>query len=313
MNRRYLIALVGALVLAGCGKGEEGKHASQTAAKVNGEEITVHQVNYVAAQVGKIPADQLQATSNQILSSLIDKELLRQKAVDAKLDRSPEVVQALDAARREILSKAYLEDKFKSVSTPTDAEIQDYYKAHPELFSERRVYKLQEIAIQAGDRALQVKQQIAAAKSIDALLAWLKQENIPVTGGSAVKSAEQLPLDMLPRLARLSDGQSLMMEGHGRLTLLVMLGSQPQPVDMDKAKPAIVQFLTNNKRQAIAKSEIETLRKDARIVYMGNFTDPRAAAAATAPAPAPAKAAPAAAPSAAAQSNAMDKGIAGLK
>lgn len=303
MKRRLLIALIGTIVVAGCGgKGDDQKHGGQTAAKVNGEEIGVQQVNFVAAQIGKIPAEQAQAASNQILASLIDKELLRQKAVAAKLDRTPEVEQALDAAKREILSKAYLEDKLKSVAAPSDTEIQDYFKAHPELFSERRIYRLQEIAIQAGDRVPQVKQQIEASKDLDTLVAWLKQQNIPASGGSSVKAAEQLPLEMLPRLAKLKDGQSLLFDGRGRVTLIVLAGSQAQPVDLEKAKPAIVQFLTNNKRQGVAKTEVEALRKDARIVYMGNFADARAA-----------QKAPAATASPSAQGTALDKGGDGQK
>ena len=42
-------AVVAALLLAGCGD-KKDKAASQTAAKVNKEEITVHQINFVLQQ-----------------------------------------------------------------------------------------------------------------------------------------------------------------------------------------------------------------------------------------------------------------------
>jgi hypothetical protein len=74
------------------------KAASQTAAKVNKEEITVHQINFVLQQQRNLRPEQADAASKQILERLIDQELAVQKADDQKLDRDPRVVQQMEAA-----------------------------------------------------------------------------------------------------------------------------------------------------------------------------------------------------------------------
>ena len=70
-------AAVVALLLAGCGD-KKDKAASQTAAKVNKEEITVHQINFVLQQQRGLKAEQTDAASKQILDRLIDQELALQ-------------------------------------------------------------------------------------------------------------------------------------------------------------------------------------------------------------------------------------------
>ena len=113
-----LAVAVGATLLAGCGDKKE-KPASQTAARVNKEEITVHQINFVLAQQRALPADQAASASRAALERLIDQELALQKASDQKLDRDPRVVQQIEAARRDIISRAYLEKIGEGAPKPT--------------------------------------------------------------------------------------------------------------------------------------------------------------------------------------------------
>ena len=99
-----LAVLVGTLaVVAGCG--DKKDKASQTAAKVNRDEITVHQINFVLQQQRGLRPEQADAASKQILERLIDQQLALQKADELKIDRDPRVVQQLEAAKREILDR----------------------------------------------------------------------------------------------------------------------------------------------------------------------------------------------------------------
>ncbi|HLL11009.1 MAG TPA: EpsD family peptidyl-prolyl cis-trans isomerase, partial [Rubrivivax sp.] len=122
-----------AALLVGCGD-KKDKAASQTAAKVNKDEITVHQINFVLQQQRNLRPEQADAASRQVLERLIDQQLALQKGEDLKVDRDPRVVQQLEAARREILARAYLEKVGEAASRPTPEEIRKYYEEKPALF-----------------------------------------------------------------------------------------------------------------------------------------------------------------------------------
>ena len=85
--------------------------APQVAAKVGTEEISVSQVNQLlrrTSTAGTSPQT-AQAMGREVLEKLIDQQLAVEQAKETKLDRSPDVVSQIEAARREILARAYLQ------------------------------------------------------------------------------------------------------------------------------------------------------------------------------------------------------------
>ena len=313
LKKLYMPLLIVAL-MAGCGDKKDGaeaseKGSSQVAAKVNGTELTVHQINYALQRIPNLDKDQSRAASLQVVRNLVDQELLVQKAVEDKLDRDPTVVQSLDAARRQILAEAYMSRKLGTPAAPSDAEVSDYFNKHPELFSNRKVYRLQEISIKAPkDKQDAIRAQLSASKTLNDFGAWLKAENLPAKAAQGVKPAEQLPMEILPRLAQMSDGQAMVVNSPDGLLVIVMAGSQAQPVTMEQAKPAITRLLQTQTRQKAAKAELDALKGAAKIEYVGEFADAgKKVAAAAAPAE------PAAGAGPAADADAINKGISGLK
>lgn len=285
MNRTAVPALSAltlalALTLTGCGEkaGEEAK-VTQVVAKVGKDEITVHQLNFELGRLaGNLPAnltpEQRKQTANQVLRGLVDQQLLMQKAIEDKLDRDPKVVQTLESARRQVLAQAYLDKITSAAAKPTEQEIKDYYDKHPELFSERRIYRLQEIAVQVTPQnAAQVQEKIASVRNLDDFVAWLRENNIPARGVQSVKAAEQLPLEILPRLHAIKDGGAITLTGNNQVTLLVVAGSQMQPVSLQQATPAIERFLLNRKKRELAEAELKRLRDASKIEYLGEYKD----------------------------------------
>ncbi|WP_018078859.1 EpsD family peptidyl-prolyl cis-trans isomerase [Thiobacillus denitrificans] len=316
--KKLVLPLLIAALVVGCGDKKEEtatgeKAATQVAAKVNGTELTVHQVNYALQRIPNLDAEKSKAASLQVVRNLVDQELLVQKALTDKLDRDPTVVQALDAARRQVLAEAYMSRKLGTPAEPSDAEVSTYFDNHPELFAKRKIYRLQELSIKApADKHDAIRAQLGTSKNLNDFAAWLKAENLPVKAAQGVKPAEQLPLQLLPQLAKMPDGQAMVVNAPDGLLVVVLADSQVQPVTLEQAKPAITRLLQTEARQKAAKAELDALKAAATIEYVGEFAD--AGKEAAAPAEKPAAPAADAAPAAPdADADAISKGISGLK
>lgn len=288
-----------AVLLAGCGE-KKDKPASQTAVKVNKDEITVHQINFVLQQQRNVRPEQADAASRQILERLIDQQLAVEKAGELRLDRDPRVVQQLEAARREVLARAYVERVGEAATRPTPEEIQAYYDEKPALFSQRRIYNLQEIAIEATpEKVATLRERLAAARNVNEFIDYLRSNDLRFAGNQAVRAAEQLPLASLETFARMQDGQAMLVPTPTGAQVVVLAGSRSQPVSLDQARPAIEQFLLNDRKRKLVEEDMKAMRAAARIEYVGSFAEAAAEAPAAA-ASAPAPAAPAPAPAASA-------------
>jgi len=303
-----LSLLASAALLAGCGEKKE-KAATQTAAKVNKDEITVHQINFVLQQQRNLRPEQADAASRQILERLVDQQLALQKADDLKIDRDPRVVQQLEAARREILARAYLEKVGEAASKPTPEEIKQYYDEKPALFRERRVYSIQEIAIEAKpEQVNELRDQLAGAKNINDFIEYLKAKEFRFSGNQAVRAAEQLPLNSLDAFARMKDGEAMLVPNPTGVQVVLLAGSRSQPVNEEQARPAIEQYLLNDRKRKLVEDDLKAMRAAAKVEYLGKFAEPAASAPAAA-----APVTPAAAPASAGLSSSdISKGM-GLK
>ena len=269
-----VVAIASLVLLAGCGdkKKDKDKPASQTAAKVNKEEITVHQINFVLQQQRGLPPEQAASASKQVLERLIDQELAIQKAQDQKLDRDPRIVQQLEAARRDIIARAYIEKIGSGAPKPSPAEIKAYYDAHPALFKDRRVYNLQEISVEATAEQIPVLQaQLASAKAVPDFVNYLKANNFKFGANQAVRAAEQLPLASLDKFAAMKDGQSIFNAVGKGVQIIVLAASRSQPIDEARATPAIEQFLLNERKRKVVEDDLKALRGAAKVEYVGDY------------------------------------------
>lgn len=313
-KKMIVLVWVGAM-LAGCGEDKQAendeKTPTQVAARVNGKELTVHQVNYALQRIPNLDKAQTKPASLRVARNLVDQELLVQKALNDKLDRDPMVVQSLDAARRQILAEAYMGRKLGTPTEPAAAEVSRFYDAHPELFAKRKVYRLQEISIKAPKEKHQlIRDQLTKSQSLKNFALWLKAENLPAKAAQGVKPAEQLPLSILPKLSEMPDGQAMVVNAPDGLLVVILAGTQPQPVTLAQATPAISRLLQTQARQKTAKTEMDALKAAAKIEYVGEFVDAgkdEAVVATAAP-----KTTPPATKKAAPNADAISKGMSGL-
>jgi len=301
-------------ILSACGDKEKtaNKDASQVAAKVGSEEISVHQINQFLGRMNTANATpaEVKAMSSKILERLIDQQLEVNQALESKLQRSPDVVNQIEAAKNEILARAYLQQLTAGLPKPTEDEVKAYYDAHPQLFSERKVFNVQEAIATPAPGVLDAMRGFAGAhKSVEDVIAWLKANNVKFTAGAATRAAEQIPLELLPSVAGLKEGQALVIEEGQNIAYLRVVSSHTAPVELAAAQKPILQFLMNERTTAAINSNLKRLRQETKISYVGEFSAP---AAPTSPAIATTPANAASSP-ASASNSALERGVAGLK
>ena len=291
-HRLCLVALSFALAItAGCGKSEDKKAATQVAAKVNSDEITVHQINNILARAPNVTPEVAERAKREILDKLIDAEVARQEAIAKKLDRTPATLQLLEASKTEILARAYVEQVATAQPKPTPDEVKKYYVEHPELFSQRRVYSIEEITLAAKEGlAASLRAQAAKSRSLREIADSLKSQGIQFAANSGVRAAEQLPLDFLPQMQTMKDGEIRVFEAAGGLQIIRVAASKPGPVDEERAAPRINQFLFTRRSAEAITADMKQLKEKAKIEYMGEFVASAEEAQAKAKAAAEAKA-----------------------
>ena len=155
----------------------------------------------------------------------------------------------------------------------------------PALFRDRRIYSIQEFAIEAKpDQVTILREKLGAAKAITEFVDYLKANDYRFAANQAVRAAEQLPANALETLARMKDGQASMLQGAAGVQVVVLAGSRSQPVSEEQARPAIEQFLLNDRKRKLVEDDLKALRGQAKIEYMGKFAEGPRPGAASAPA-----------------------------
>jgi EpsD family peptidyl-prolyl cis-trans isomerase len=277
-NQQFLVffLLSSALLVGGCGKKENAnakEKNDQVVAKVNGEEITIHQVNFQLSRMGQMSQEQAKLASKQVLANLVTQEMLKQKALEAKLDQDPMILQALDLSKDQLLAQAYLQKTIEKAPKASTNEIDVFYKDHPELFENRRVFRLQELVVNISKDKFQEASDNLRTKTIDEIASWLKDKKYSFSVNSNVKVAEEIPMELLNRLQTLKDGAILLVPNDKTFNILQVVASQTQPISRSKATPIIEQYFFNQNKNNLAKKEMLSLNEKAKIEFVGAFSD----------------------------------------
>ncbi len=266
MRALFVVLVLGAiLTLSACGSKE--KKAGQTLVRVNGKEITVLQVNDELKRAGVRP-EQTEEATKQLLESLIDRQLLLDEAMRNEIDRTTEVVQAIERAKMQIIAQAYLRRIGSEVEKPSVVEINDYFKSHPEYFAQRKQFDVQQLVIATRDFSDELRAVVDSAKSLDMISSWLDKHDVRYMRGQLSRSTTDLPEQMVSKLKEMHKGQIFIVNEGSNSMINYITNIRISPISVQTAAPQIEQFLFNKKVREMAEAEIKHLRAAAKIEYL---------------------------------------------
>lgn len=261
--RNLLLACYLMSQLSGCQSQTPDAQVTQVLAKVNGDEITSHQVNGELQRL-QMPVANTQLTT-QILNSLIDRQLLVQEAVKLNIDRTPEVMQLVEMAKAQIYAQAYLARKISTQSQAKNEEINEFMAKHPEIFSHRKIFTTRSYifphqALKPGDAQLQ-----SSVKNADELTAWLDSHAVKFEVLEETIPTEVLPKEVLSIADQIKVGDLLFMRDGTNIMVRSVTSIIDQPMPAVHAKAMASKVVSDHKRQQRILDEIKRLKKLAKI------------------------------------------------
>lgn len=251
-----------ALALGACAP--DDTPTGQVVARVNGDEISIHQLEFAQTlqQAGAATAGSREA----LVDKLVDRQLAVQAALAGKLDRRMEVMMRVEEARRDILAAAYAEQVASGLDEPSREEAARYYEEHPGLFSRRKIYRLREVSLPVGSAALpEVRERMARKEDLESVLTWLRTRSEPFTDQRVLRPAERLPVEIADQLVQVGKGQTITFDRPAGLVIYTLEESEPAPISWQDAKASIQAFLKNQAAQRAVADALKRLRAEAEL------------------------------------------------
>jgi EpsD family peptidyl-prolyl cis-trans isomerase len=248
----------------------------QVAAVVNGEEITLQEINAELSGTN-IPqgADQ-KRIQQAALQRIIERRLLAQTAKEEGVDQSPEYLIRKRQLEEALLVQMLRQRQERAAAVPDQRAIDKYVQDNPGIFAGRTVYTLDRIqfplpADVSSLRALEDDKTMAAvAATLDGL-------GIRFERGPAQMDTARLGPQQLAQIRQLPPGEPFITPEGGLVTVAVITNSSAQPITAQNARPVAVEAMRNESINKSLQAQLEQARKTAEIEYQAGFAPPSAA------------------------------------
>lgn len=267
MYRTASIAIaLASLSLAGCGKEATG----QVAAVVNGEEITLQEIN---AELGNTPIPEgvdKKVVQQAALQKIVERRLLAQAAREDGLDKTPDYLLRERQLRDALLVQLMGQRAERALKVPDQQEIDKFIGDNPLMFAERKILTIDRIQFALPEKVDQLKA-LENDHSMDAVAARLQQMGVQFRRDTPQVDAASLGQQRMAQIRALPAGEPFVVPENGVVTVGVIVSERPEPVSASDARPLAVQALRKQKLTETVQQRLKQGRAAAKIDYQEGF------------------------------------------
>lgn len=278
---RYLAApvLIAILAVVGCAK--EKAAESVPVAKVGNKTITQADMQARMDEMPPFMKQQLASPDGQkrLMDALVEEELVYREASAMGLDKSDEYKKEIERTRRDMLIRQYYEKVVEAKSTPTEAEIQEYYNANPKEFAVAENVTARHILVKTRDEAARLRRQIeqgadfadlagkysldASSKTAGGMIGG------PIQRGGSVKGLGAVP-ELVTAAFALKEGElsQPVQSGKGFHVIRVEKRAPETTKGLEEARNDIVSKLQYSKRKTAREEIVNQLKSKYKVSYV---------------------------------------------
>ncbi len=276
---RVLVCTIAAAFLSGCGQEqdtvEETVSHGQVVAKVNGREITIHELNSELSQMNaSIDPAEIEQVKQKALRRIVERTLLEQRAIEQDLHRQPDVMLQLRQARSEVLSRNAVRNAMaQHARAVTPEEIQAFITEQPSLFADRQFFEFSQIIIDRTDQTDALLDEIDEFGSLDDAAALFEQSGITFRKQPSSGHSTQFPAQMVTALNGLEIGEIFAVKSKDKTYVTQLLERRADPLIGQDAAEAAQQYLARQQTMEITNDLAREVTSSANVEFYGDFSE----------------------------------------
>ncbi len=262
------VALMGGL--SGCSK----KATGQVVAVVNGEEITVDELNAELKLASLPPTMDKKLAMRFLLQQIVERKLLAQTAKDQGFDRNPAFVLEQRRMNEDMLVRMFAKKTADTIPVPDAAAVSAFMASNPQMFGSRTRYKLEQLTfdLPADPSRLKALEPAKTMAEIKTILTGLGISFQPSTG--SMDSGVVDPTALKQILARKSE--PFVAPAGNKVVVSLITGEEPMTVE-DSAKSQIaVQAIRSKALDELGRARFNEAKTAAKIEYQPGYEPPPA-------------------------------------
>jgi peptidyl-prolyl cis-trans isomerase C len=268
-----LAGMAALMLLAGCGKTPKG----QVLAIVNGEDITVQQLEAELVDIPIPDSVNRKQLTRTLLEGLIDRQLQVEEARRLKLDTTPEFRSLLKRNEENLLAGLLGKKLGEGVPMPADEDIRNYIANNPLQFARRQRITLDQLSFTPPKDQRKLAP-LAQAHSLEAAAAMLRSMGIAATRSQGSLDTGQTAPDVAAQIDRAPPGEPILLPQGDRLAIGVVTAREPIVLTPSQSRLAAARAVRGLDLLHESEAQVAAARTKAEIQYEPGWEPAKAGA-----------------------------------
>ena len=231
---------------------------TQVVANIDGREVTINELRVEMQRLGMNPFDP--EAERRAFESLRDRILLARDATVNKVDRRPETMWRVAAAKEQALVDMYL-GIISQPPEPSQAEVQDYILQNPTLFARAQDYTFQVLELATDDfDAVSMTPLFDEQQNFTVFRENLEAAGITYTLSESVRQAASFPEAVRLQLDAYDVSDNIVLQGEVRTSVMKITRITPSGLSMAESLPLARALLRQAEAQQRISRKLEQLR-----------------------------------------------------
>jgi len=244
-------------------------------ALVNGEEITLQDVDAQLAEMN-LPANaDRKAARVAVVQQLIKRRLMAQEAKKQGLEADPLLLAQQRRANEELLVSAYAKQVLAKMPVPDAAAVSKFMADNPHMFARRMVYKLDQIQFETPANPASLKP-LEGAHDMPAIAKVLTGMGVKFQRGTGVMDSARIPPQMLQKILALKKGEPFIVSSPqpDKGLVNVVTSSEAVTVPVAEQRAMAVQAIRNQALAKTGEQQLHEAKAKAKIDYQPGYEAP---------------------------------------